>query len=105
MLSRKNGEEMPNLPTGGPQEAAVRGETHEDLRNSQGDDLGIGGLAPGVGFLLWQKIIGCAINDGAEGVEVGVHRGLQADGVSDTADFGSSASNPFCTVIFVASII
>ena len=54
---------------------------------------------------LWQKIIGCAINDGAEGVEVGVHRGLQADGVSDTVDFGPSASNPFCTVMFVASII
>ena len=105
ILSQKHGEEMPDLPTGGPQEAAVRGEAHEDLSNSQGDDLGIGGLAPGVGFLLWQKIIGCAINDGAEGVEVGVHRGLQADGVSDTADFGLSASNPFCTVISVASII
>jgi hypothetical protein len=32
-----------------------------------------------------------------------VHRGLQADGVSDTADFGPSAANPFCTVTFVAS--
>ena len=30
---------------------------------------------------LWQEIIGCAINGGAEGVEVGVHRGLRADGV------------------------
>ena len=105
VLSRKNGEEMPDLPTGGPQEAAVRGEAHEDLSNSQGDDLGIGGLAPGVSFGLWQKIIGRAINDGAEGVEVGVHRGLLVDGVLDTVDFGLSASNPFCATIFVESII
>jgi hypothetical protein len=96
---------MPDLPTGGPKEAAVRGQAHEDLSNSEGDDLGIGGLAPGVRFRLWQKLIGCAINDGAEGVQVGVHRGLQADGENDTVGFGPSASNPFFGVTFVASII
>ena len=60
---------------------------------------------PGVSLPLWQKIIGCAINDGAEGVEVGVHRGLRADGVLDTVGFGPSASNPFFSAMFVASII
>jgi hypothetical protein len=34
-----------------------------------------------------------------------VHRGLLVDGVADTADFGLSASNPFCAAIFVESII
>ena len=48
---------------------------------------------------------GCAINDGAEGVEVGVHRRLLVDGVLVTADFGLCAPNPFCSDMFVASII
>jgi hypothetical protein len=38
-------------------------------------------------------------------VEVGVHRGLQVDGVLDTADFGLSVLNPFTTAIAVESII
>jgi hypothetical protein len=55
---------------------------------------------------LWQKVIGCAINVGAESVEVGVHRGLRVDGVSDTADFGLSALSSFPEVaVFVESII
>jgi hypothetical protein len=55
---------------------------------------------------LWQKVIGCAINVGAESVEVGVHRGLRVDGVSDTADFGLSALFSFGSMaISVESII
>jgi hypothetical protein len=65
----------------------------------------VGRTPTGVAPLLWQKIICCAINEGAEGVEVGVHRGLLVDGVLGTVDFGSSASNPFCAVILVESII
>jgi len=105
VLSRKIREEMPDLPAGGPKEAAVRWDTHEDLGHGEGNDLGITGLAPGVSLPLWQKIIGCAINDSAEGVEVGVHRGLRADGVLDTADFDPSASKPFFSAMFVASTI
>jgi hypothetical protein len=105
MLSREFREEMPNLPAGGPKESAVRRNAHEDLGNRQRDDLRIACLAPGVPLPLWQKIIGCAINERAEGVEVGVHRGLQADGENDTVGFGPSASNPFFGVTFVASII
>jgi hypothetical protein len=96
---------MPDLPASSPQEASVGGDAHKHLSHGEGDDLGVRGFPPGVCPPLWQKIIGCAINDGAESVEVGVHRGLQADGVSDTADFGLSASNPFLAVISVASII
>jgi hypothetical protein len=43
----------------------------------------------------------CNINDRAEGVEVGVHRGLRVDSENDTVGFGPSASNPFCTGSFV----
>jgi polyisoprenoid-binding protein YceI len=47
----------------------------------------------------------CAINGNAESVEVGVHRGLQVDGVVRTADFGLSVQNPIATAIAVESII
>jgi hypothetical protein len=105
VLSGKNREKMPDLPASGPKETAVRRDTHEDLGHGQGDDLGVGRPAPGVSLSLWQKIIGCAINVRAEGVQVGVHRGLQADDVLDTVGFGPSASNPFIRTLFVASII
>jgi hypothetical protein len=105
VLSRKNGEQMSDLTAGGPQEAPVRGDAHEHLGDGQGDDLGVARSAAGVPPPLWQKVIGCAINNGAEGVQVGVHRGLQADDVLDTVGFGPSASNPFTSAMFVASII
>jgi hypothetical protein len=71
VLNRGSRIQMPDLPPGSPQEAPVRGEAHENLSNSQGDGLGIGGLAPGASFGIWQQIIGCTMNDGAEGVEAG----------------------------------
>jgi hypothetical protein len=100
-----NGKQMGKRSLRPPKETPVGGLTHDGLGHRQRDDLGIGRVATGVSLPLWQKVIGCAINEGAEGVEVGVHRGLLVDGVSDTADFGPSASNPFCTAIFVESII
>jgi hypothetical protein len=105
ILSGKEGKQVPDLPRSGSQETTVRGDAHENLSHSQRDDLGIGGPTASVSPSLWQKIIRCAINDGAEGVEVGVHRGLRVDGVLDTVGFGSSASNPFLSVMFMASII
>ena len=59
------------------------------------------GVAPG----LWQKVVGCAINHGAERVEVGVHRGLRADGDLGTVGFGLSALLSLGTVDLVESII
>jgi hypothetical protein len=61
------------------------------LGHTEGDHLGVGDAAPPIARFLWQKIIGCATNDSAESVEVGVHRSLRVDGVLDTADFGLSA--------------
>jgi len=104
-LSGDEGEEMLKRRPRSLKETPVRGDAHDGLGHREGDDLGVGGKSAGVGLSFWQKIIGCAINEGAEGVEVGVHRGLRAGGVSDTADFGPSASNPFCSAIFVESII
>jgi hypothetical protein len=39
-----------------------------------------------------KRIVGCAIDDRAESVEVGVHRGLGVDGDQCGADLGLSAS-------------
>ena len=61
--------------------------------------------APGIGPRLWQKVVGCAINDRAESVEVGVHRGLRADGVLGTVGFGLSALLSLHRLNLVESII
>jgi hypothetical protein len=39
-----------------------------------------------------KRIVGCAVDDRAESVEVGVHRGLWVDGDQCGADLGLSAS-------------
>ena len=105
VLGGKTAEQVPELPASSPQEPAIGRDAHEDLSHGQRDDLGVAGTPAGIPAFLWQKVIGCAINDGAEGVEVGVHRGLLVDGVANTADFGPSASHPFRSNMFVASII
>ncbi len=61
---------------------------------------GIGDRSTRIGRAAGQKI-----HRDAEGVEVGVHRGLSADGVFGTVDFDPSASNPGSTAISVESII
>jgi len=48
---------------------------------------------------------GGAIDHGAESVEVGVHRGLRADGDLSTVGFGLSALLSLDTVRLVESII
>jgi hypothetical protein len=98
-------EEMGKAPSGRPKKPAVGRDAHDGLGHTEGDDLSIGDSAAGISRRLWQKIVSCAINDGAEGVEVGVHRGLQADGVAITVALGPSASNPFFRAMFVESII
>jgi hypothetical protein len=86
-------------------EPAVAWDPHDRLGDTQAHDLRIGQLTPSVATGSRQEIVGCAINGNAESVEVGVHRGLQVDGVLDTADFGLSVLNPFTTAIAVESII
>jgi hypothetical protein len=104
-LSGDTGKQMPKRPPGPREETPIRRDAHDGLRHRERNDLGIGSAPTGVSPFLWQKVVGCAINMGAEGVEVGVHRGLLVDGVLDTADFGLSASHPFRAAIFVESII
>src|SRR5664280_197479 len=84
-------EEMDEPLAGDRQEAPVGRDAHDRLGHAERDQLGIGDLPAGVRSRLWQKIVGCAINHGAESVEVGVHRGLQADGDLGTVGFGLSA--------------
>ena len=87
------------------EEPAVGGDAHDRLGYAEGDHLGVADPAAGVGSRRWQKIVGCAINHGAESVEVGVHRGLRADGVFGTVGFGLSALLSLRRLNLVESII
>ena len=87
------------------EEPAVGGDAHDRLGDAEGDDLGVGDAPASIGPRLWQEIVGCAINDRAESVEVGVHRGLQADGDLGTVGFGLSALLSLDGANLVESII
>ncbi len=69
------------------------------------DQLGVPDPAAGVGRSGGQEIAGGDIDRGAEGVEVGVHRGPRVDGACDTAGFGTSAQGPSSTAQSVESVI
>jgi hypothetical protein len=76
------------------------------LGDAERDQFGVRDLAPGVASRLWQQVVGCATNHGAESVEVGVHRGLRADdGVLGTVGFGLSALLSLDRLSLVESII
>jgi len=88
-----------------PQKAPVRRDPHDRLRDTERNQLRVCDPPASVSRLLRQEIVRRAINGNAESVEVGVHRGLQVDGVLDTADFGLSAKNPPNTATAVESTI
>ncbi len=104
-LSRQLGEEVAEALSGHGEEAAVARDAHDRLGDAEHDDLGVRDPAPRVAGALRKEIVGCAINGGAESVEVGVQRGLLVDGVVNTADFGLSAPNPLITAFAVESTI
>ena len=99
------GKEVAKLPSRGRKEPAVGGDAHDRLGHAEGDDLGVGDAPASIGPRLWQEIVGCAINDRAESVEVGVHRGLQADGDLGTVGFGLSALLSLDRADLVESVI
>ena len=96
---------FPQPLSGHGEEAAVARDAHDRLGDAEHDDLGVRDPAPRVAGALRKEIVGCAINGGAESVEVGVQRGLLVDGVVITADFGLSAPNPLITAFAVESTI
>ena len=96
---------MTELPPGSAQEEAVGGDAHDRLSHAERDHLGVVDLPAGIAPHLWQKVVGCAIDDRAESVEVGVHRGLRADGVFGTVGFGLSALLSLRRLNLVESII
>ncbi|HEU4707198.1 MAG TPA: hypothetical protein VFS64_08430 [Solirubrobacterales bacterium] len=98
-------EEIAKVLSGDCQEAAIGGDAHDRLGDAESRNLSIGDPATCVSWLRGQEIVCRAINDGAESVEVGVHRGLSVDGCFSTADFGLSASNPSITAFAVESTI
>ena len=104
-LARQMRKEMEQALARRGQEPAVAGDAHDRLGDAEGDQLGIGDPAARVGPRLWQKVVGCAINHGAESVEVGVHPGLRVDDVLSTVGFGLSASLSLGKANLVESII
>ncbi len=90
-LSGQLWEEVDEVPPCDRREAAVAGDAHARLRHAERDQLGIGDATPCVGSSLWQKVVSCALDDGAESVEVGVHHCFRADGVLGTIGLGLSA--------------
>jgi hypothetical protein len=77
------------------------GEAEEALQDALPDSgNGVGAVA-----FECEEVVAGPVNDGAESVEVGVHRGLQVDGALDAADFGLSAHHPSNTAQAVESII
>jgi hypothetical protein len=89
----------------GLEEATVARYRHDRLGDTERDDLRVCDHPPGVPCRFRQEIVSSAINDRAESVEVGVHRGLLVDGDFSTADFDLSATNPSNTATAVESLI
>ena len=104
-LPGKGREQVHEPLAGDRQEPAVRGDAHDRLGDAEGDELSVACTPAGVGAGLWQQVVGCAINHGAESVEVGVHRGLRVDGVVNTVGFDLSALLSLAMPRFVESII
>jgi len=77
------------------------GEAEEALEDAFSDP---GEGAGGVAFEC-EEVVAGPVNDGAESVEVGVHRGLRADGADDTVGFDFSVSLSLCMPDLVESII
>jgi hypothetical protein len=96
---------MRQAPGRDGQKAPIGRDAQRHLGDRQGDHLGVIEIAPAVGRGAGQEIVGGDINRGAEGVEVGVHRGLRVDGAIATADFGPSVHSPCSTARSVESII
>ena len=104
-LGGQNREEMAEALARHREEPAVAADAHDRLGHAEGDHFGVAEPPAGVASRFWQEIVGCAINDRAESVEVGVHRGLQADGDLGTVGFGLSALLSLDTADLVESII
>ena len=85
--------------------AFARNLVAQHLRDAKRDDLGVRQPAPGISRSLWQQVVSRAVDTDQEQVEVGVHRGLLVDGVTDTADFDLLTLVPIATTETVASII
>lgn len=101
----RTGNRCPSWRRAAPREPAVGRDAHDCLVDAERDQLGIGDLPPGIELGFWQKVVGCAIDGGAESAPVGIHRGLRADdGVLRTVGFGPSALLTLDRLDLVASI-
>ena len=104
-LVGRRGEQVPESLLRRRQEAALARDAHDRLGDAERDHLGVGDPAPRVTLGGWQEIVACATSDRAESVEVGVPRGLRADGDVSIVGFGLSALLSLGTVRCVESII
>jgi hypothetical protein len=105
VLAGQVGKQVTELAARGLQETPVTRLAHQHLRHRERDDLGVGQPTASVSWRLRQQVVSRAVDTDQEQVEVGVHRGLQADDVGDTADFDLPLLVPTATARAVASII
>jgi hypothetical protein len=100
-LARQPGEQTAEPPLGSCEEAAVARLAEQHLRDHQADQLVIADLlwptAPRPRISRKQRT-SSAIDCDQEGVEVGAHVGLQADGVFATPTFDTLALAPYTAI-------
>ena len=84
---------------GDRQEPWIGRDSHDRLRDAQGDDLRVGDPATRVPRPLGQEIVRDAVNNREQQVEVGVHRGPPEGRrwLLSTADFDLRCYVPFNT--------
>jgi len=93
---RQHRKQMRELLTRGPDQARVRADPHDRLRDSERDDLRVGQDPPGVLRRLRQEIVSRTEHGNQQQVEVGEHRVLPRSTVRiGTADFDLSAPAPY----------
>src|SRR5436190_3108103 len=100
---RQQREEMRELLARGPDEAGVRADPHDRLRDRERDNLRVGEDAPGVLRRLRQEIVSRTEHSNQQQVEVGEHRVPPGSTVRiGTADFDLTAARPYPTATTTA---
>ena len=91
------GEQVRETVSRDRQEPLVGRVSHDRLREAQGDDLRVGDPPARVPGALRQEIVGDAVNNCEQQVEVGVHRGPPEGRrwLLSTADFDLRCYVPF----------
>jgi hypothetical protein len=97
-VPRRDRREQMSKPLAGDRDEPIVGrDPHDRLRHAERHDLGVGDLAPRVPRRPGQEIVGDAVNNREQQVEVGEHRGslFESAVTESTADFDLRCYVPF----------